>query len=79
MFYIDLLLSPFLSSSHLFACSLYQWNETPLWIAANNGRTEVVIVLLDRGANIEAKTKVSEYDVLLLAAAGGGYVYYVMV
>ena len=46
---------------------------------ASYGHTEVVIALLDRGANIEAKINVSEYDVLLLAAAGGWYEYYVVV
>ena len=46
--------------------------------AAQNGHTEIVIALLDRGSNIVTKVNVSEYDVLLLAAAGGGYVYYVV-
>ena len=40
-------------------------------VAAQNGHAEIVIALLDRGANIEAKEKVSEYDVQLLAAACG--------
>ena len=79
MFHIDLLLTPLPFSSLLFSCSLYQYNWTSLWVAASEGRTEVVIALLDRGADIEAKDNVSEYDVLLLAAAGGGYVYYVVV
>ena len=70
MFHIDLLLTPFLSLSLLFSCSLYQGNWTPLYVAASNGHTEVVIALLDRGANTEAKNDVSEYDVQLLAAAG---------
>ena len=70
MFHIDLLLTPLLFPSLLFSCSLYQYDQTPLLVAAYVGRTEVVIALLDRGANIEAKDNVSEYDVLLLAAAG---------
>ena len=74
MFHIDLLLTPLLCS-----CSLYQDNETPLIVAAFFGHTEVVIALLDRDANIEAKSNVSEYDVLLLAAAGAGYVCYMVV
>ena len=60
MFHLDLL--QYISSLFLFSSSLYQVNSTPLWAAAANGRTEVVIVLLDRGANIEAKDKVSEND-----------------
>ena len=48
-------------------------------VAAEKGRTEVVIALLDRGADIEAKNGVSENNVFLLAASGGGYVYYVVV
>ena len=76
---IDILLTPFPFSSLLFFCSLYQHNVTPLYVAAGNGHTEVVIALLDRGANIETKDNVSKYEVLLLAAAGAGYVYYVVV
>jgi hypothetical protein len=77
MSHIDLLLTPLVFPSLLFSCSLYQYNRTPLYTAASKGYTEVVIALLDRGANTEAKTNVSEYAVLLLAAARGGYVYYV--
>jgi hypothetical protein len=79
MFHIDLLLTPLLFPSLLFSCSLYQYNSTPLYIAAWNGHTEVVIALLDRGANIEAKSNESENNLLLLAAAGGEYVYYMVV
>ena len=78
MFHIDLLLTPLIFSSLFFSCSLYQSDWTPLYAAACKGYTEVVIALLDRGANTEAKTNVSEYEVLLLAAAGGGYVYYLI-
>ena len=78
MFHYNLLLTPSLSLSLLFSCSLYQHNETSLIVAAYYGRTEVVIELLDKGAYIEANDNVSEYDVLLLAATGGGYVYYVV-
>ena len=56
-----------------------QNNVTPLYIAARNGHTEVIIALLDRGADIEAKDGVSEYDVLLLVASGRRYVYYAVV
>jgi len=76
MFHMDLFLTPVLFYSF---CSLYQYNVTPLIVAAQYGRTEVVVALLDRGANIEAKNKVSKYDVLLLAAAGIGYLYYIVV
>ena len=65
MLHIDLLLTTL-----LFSCSLYQDNVTPLIAAASEGHTEVVIALLDRGANVEVKSRVSGYDVLILAATG---------
>ena len=36
-----------------------QDGETALIIASNKGRTDIVTMLLDRGANINAQTKVS--------------------
>jgi hypothetical protein len=47
---------------HTFLLLLFQYGLTALIVAAGCGQLEVCSMLLDRGANIEAKTKVSEND-----------------
>ena len=41
--------------------SLYQDGMTELLWASRNGRTETAIALMDRGADIDAKTSVSKH------------------
>ena len=46
------------------SCTTIQGGSTPLDCAAHNGHLETVNILLDRGANIEAKYMVSVYSAL---------------
>ncbi len=44
--------------------------ETPLHFAAWHGRTEVVIILLQRGADVNAKTKEGKIPAMFAAEVG---------
>jgi hypothetical protein len=50
------------------SCQLSQYARTPLHYAAEGGHTEVVSLLLDKGANIEAKDKVCRLQTILFLA-----------
>ena len=69
---LTLTLSPHVIQCHVMSCHvmsysvLHQNGKTALCHAAGGGRTETVTLLLDRGADINHKDKVSYCDACMI-------------